>query len=58
MARYRGALLHHSGWRDLGFHSRQLASEHFTTVFPGYRTPTDHPASLNAMAWVDRKSVV
>lgn len=52
MARYRGALLHHSGWRDLGFHSRQLASEHFTTVFPGYRTPTDHPASLNAMAWV------
>lgn len=52
MERYRGALLHHSGWSDLGFHSRQLASEHFTTVFPGYLTPTDLPASLNAMAWV------
>lgn len=49
---YRGALLHHSRWSDLGFHSRQLASEHFTTVFPGYRTLTDHPATLNAMAWV------
>ena len=43
---YRGALVHHSRWRALGFHSRHLASDHFTTAYPGYRTPTDHPASL------------
>lgn len=50
--RYRGALVHHSVWRSLGFHTRHLASEDFTTVFPGYQTLTDHPALLNSMAWV------
>jgi len=54
---YRGALVHHSRWRALGFHSRHLASDHFTTVYPGYQTPTDHPASLNAMAWVLQNEV-
>lgn len=49
---FGGLLLHHGRWSSLGFHARDLASESFTTVFPGYRTPTDHPASLDAMAWV------
>lgn len=50
--RYRGALLHHSAWAEQGFHTRHLASDAFTTVFPGYQTLTDHPALLNTMAWV------
>ncbi|MBP2380451.1 hypothetical protein [Brachybacterium sacelli] len=52
LERYAGALIHHREWGRLGFHTRDLASEHFTTVFPGYRTPTDHPATVNVMAWV------
>lgn len=52
LEQYGGALLHHSRWRELGFHARDLASPSFTTVFPGYRTPTDRPASLNAMGSV------
>lgn len=50
--RYAGALLHRSGWVRAGFHPRELASDRFTTVFPGYQTLTDHPATVNAMAWV------
>jgi hypothetical protein len=49
---YRGGLLHRSEWLRLGLHPRELATDRFTTVFPGYLTPTDHPASFNAMGWV------
>ena len=52
LTRYRGALLHRSRWLHLGVHARDLASDRFTTVFPGYLTPTEHPASFNALAWV------
>lgn len=52
LEKYAGALLHRSRWEDLGFHSRDLASDDFTRVFPGHHTPTDHPASFHAMAWV------
>src|SRR5699024_10973707 len=51
LTRYRGALLHRSRWLHLGVHARDLASDRFTTVFPGYLTPTEHPASFNALAW-------
>ena len=50
--RYAGALLHRSGWIAEGFHPRDLASDRFATVFPGYHTLTDRPATVNAMAWV------
>ncbi|MGP9744834.1 hypothetical protein [Brachybacterium sp. AOP29-B2-41] len=33
-------------------HSRDLASDLFTTVFPGYLTLTSGPATLNIMSWV------
>lgn len=58
LQRYGGALLHHSRWRELGFHSRDLASPSFTTVFPGYRTPTDDPANFNAMGAVLQNRVL
>lgn len=50
--RYAGALDHRSAWLRLGFHTRDLASDAFTTVFPGYLTLTSAPANLNIMAWV------
>ncbi|WP_422115896.1 hypothetical protein [Brachybacterium sp. UNK5269] len=50
--RFAGALLHRSQWLAAGFHPRDLASDRFTTVFPGYHTLTVHPATVNAMAWV------
>ncbi|APX33319.1 hypothetical protein BH708_12035 [Brachybacterium sp. P6-10-X1] len=50
LEKHAGALLSSRQWAELGFHTRDLASDHFTTVFPGYRTPTDHPASVNTMA--------
>lgn len=39
-------------WLSRGVHTRELASDLFTTVFPGYLTVTSDPASLNIMAWV------
>ena len=50
--RYRGALLPRARWEDLGYHPRDLAGPDFTRVYRGFHTPTDHPASLNAMAFV------
>ena len=55
---YAGALLHRTRWTELGAHSRDLASDAFTTVFPGMHTLTDHPASFNAMAWALQYKVV
>lgn len=55
---YAQHLLHHSSWAALGFHSRDLASPSFTTVFPGYQTPTEHPALVNAMCWVLQNMVI
>lgn len=52
LTRYHGGLLHRSAWLRLGLHPRELASDRFTTVFPGYLTITEHPASLDAMGWV------
>jgi hypothetical protein len=52
LARFHGALLHRTEWRALGVHSRALASKRFVTVFPGYLTLAEHPASFNAMAHV------
>lgn len=57
LTRYAGALLHRSRWLRLGLHSRDLASSRFTTAFPGYLTPTEHPASFNALAWALQNSV-
>lgn len=57
LARLRGALLHRSQWTRLGLHSRDLASSRFTTVFPGYLTLTEHPASFNALAWTLQNKV-
>ncbi|WP_127097480.1 hypothetical protein [Brachybacterium saurashtrense] len=56
--RYGGALLHRSRWHELGFHTRDLASQSFRTVFPGYHTPTDHPATFNAMGSVLQNRVL
>lgn len=56
--RYAGALLRRDQWMDLGVHSRDLASPTFTAVFPGFHTLTDHPASLNAMAWALQNRIV
>ncbi|GAA4519040.1 hypothetical protein GCM10023160_02140 [Brachybacterium paraconglomeratum] len=50
--RYAGALDHRSAWLSRGVHTRELASDLFTAVFPGYLTLTSAPASLNVMAWV------
>src|SRR5699024_3866786 len=50
LTRYRGALLHRSRWLHLGVHARDLASDRFTTVFPGYLPHTEHPAPSNALA--------
>lgn len=52
LARFHGALLHRGEWRELGVHSRELASVRFAKVFPGYLTLAEHPASFNAMAHV------
>lgn len=52
VTRYAGALDHRSAWLSRGVHTRELASDLFTTVFPGYLTLTSDPASLNIMAWV------
>lgn len=52
LPRFAGFLEHRSVWISLGMHPRDLASDSFTTVFPGYLTPTAFPCSLNAMAWV------
>lgn len=50
--RYAGALDHRAAWLRLGAHARDLASDAFTTVFPGYLTLTSDPANINIMAWV------
>jgi len=52
LSRFAGVLEHRSVWISVGMHPRDLASDSFTTVFPGYLTPTAFPCSLNAMAWV------
>ncbi|WP_394213962.1 hypothetical protein [Brachybacterium vulturis] len=52
LTRFHGALLHRAEWMRHGLHPRDLASDRFTTVFPGYLTLTDHPASFNGLAWV------
>lgn len=57
LTRFHGALLHRSEWRRRGLHPRDLASDRFTTVFPGHLTLTDHPASFNALAWVLQNKV-
>lgn len=46
------ALLHRAQWATLGVHGRRLASSEFLRVFPGYYTPSDQPATLNAMCHV------
>lgn len=56
--RYRGALLSRAQWLAIGHHARDLAGPEFTSVFSGYLTPTDHPATLNAMAFVLQNHVL
>lgn len=53
-----GALLHRDQWRARGVYDRALASAEFTTVYPGYQTPTDEPASFSAMSWVLQNKVL
>ncbi|MEE1650555.1 hypothetical protein V1260_07090 [Brachybacterium sp. J144] len=58
LERFARLLLHRSRWLALGFHSRDLASSRFTTVFPGYLTPAEDPALVNAMGWVLQNQVI
>lgn len=52
------ALLTRREWMRLGAHSRDLAGPDFTTVFHGYLTLTDHPASFDTMAYILQKHVL
>ncbi|WP_114856151.1 hypothetical protein [Brachybacterium sp. YJGR34] len=54
---FAGRIDHRAVWQERGFHSRDLASPRFTTVFPGYLTPTAAPASVNALASTLQRSV-
>ncbi|WP_140398465.1 hypothetical protein [Brachybacterium massiliense] len=56
--RYAGALMTRTQWLDAGAHSRDLAGPDFTKVFPGFHMLSDHPASLEAMAWVLQNKVL
>ena len=56
--RYDGALLRRREWLDLGAHPRDLAGPAFTKVFPGFHMLSDHPASVEAMAYVLQNKVL
>lgn len=55
---YAGALMTRMQWLEAGAHSRDLAGPAFTKVFPGFHMLSDHPASLEAMAWVLQNKVL
>src|SRR5699024_7820432 len=48
----RGALRSRRQWLESGVSSRRLAGPQMVTVFPGYQTSAEHPATINAMCHV------
>jgi hypothetical protein len=53
-----GALLPRAQWRALGVSTRRLAGPDLFTVFRGFSTPTDAPATVNTMCEVLQQHVV
>lgn len=56
--RRAGALMTRKQWLDAGAHSRDLAGPALTKVFPGFHMLSDHPASVEAMAWTLQNKVL
>lgn len=53
-----GALLPRAQWRARGISTRRLAGPDLFTVFHGFSTPTDAPATVNTMCEVLQQHVV
>ncbi|MGO1481240.1 MAG: hypothetical protein ACTHWF_08965 [Brachybacterium sp.] len=56
--RRAGALMTRKQWLDAGAHSRDLAGPALTKVFPGFHMLSDHPASVEDMAWTLQNKVL